>query len=709
MYADIAVCLPLARTFIYKLTTPVETGCRVVVPFRKRDVEGFVVGFRKDAPPDIEVHEIGSVLDAIPLLRPDVFNLCRWVADYYATPIGEVLKAALPPGISAKHVEGLQHSPPRREGVDAPSKAKAQTGWREARVRQGEASIEDRQDISAELTTPARQLLLSCRATPPLRGGELVMTPDQTKALSTINSTPGFRPILLHGVTGSGKTEIYMQAVEHFLAAGKTSLILVPEIGLTPQLTDQFATRFPNQIAILHSSLTRRQRIDEWLRIYRGEVPIVIGTRSAVFAPLGNLALIVVDEEHETSYKQEEVPRYHARDTAVMRAKLAGAAVVLGSATPSMESFHNAASQKYDYVMLTTRVEGRPLPAVEIVNMREEYAAEGKQVVLSRRLLEAINARLDRGEQTMILLNRRGYATFLLCRHCGFTFQCNSCSVAMTYHRSIEKLLCHYCGLARRPPARCPECDSEYIHYVGEGTERLEAELKCRFPDARVGRIDRDAMRHMRDYERVLGGFRAGDIDILAGTQMIAKGHDFPRVTLVGVVGADAPLALPDFRAAERTFQLLTQVAGRSGRGGRPGEVVIQSYFPDHYTFQLAVTQRFEDFYARESRYRKAMFYPPFAALAGIMVTDRDRGRAADTAREIGEYLDSLRSNAMRILGPAPAPLERIKRMHRQQLLIKSSSRASLHHLLGRLRQYIEDRKFGSTRVFIDVDPVSLL
>src|SRR5213593_4278329 len=678
MYADIAVCLPLARTFIYKLTTPVETGCRVVVPFRKREVEGFVVGFRKEVPPDIEVHEIGSVLDAIPLLRPDVFNLCRWVADYYATPIGEVLKAALPPGISTKHVEGLPHSPPRRGGEDAPSAAKA------------------RQPCG-------------CRASPPLRGGEFLLTPDQASALSTVTKASGFRPILLHGVTGSGKTEIYMQAVEHFLAAGKTSLILVPEIGLTPQLTDRFARRFPNQIAILHSSLTRRQRIDEWLRIYRGEVPIVIGTRSAVFAPLGNLALIVVDEEHETSYKQEEVPRYHARDTAVMRAKLAGAAVVLGSATPSMESFHNAASQKYDYVMLTTRVEGRPLPAVDIVNMREEYAAEGKQVVLSRRLLEAINARLDRGEQTMILLNRRGYATFLLCRHCGFTFQCDSCSVAMTYHRSIEKLLCHYCGLARRPPARCPECDSEYIHYVGEGTERLQAELKCRFPEARVGRIDRDAMRHMRDYERVLGGFRAGDIDILAGTQMIAKGHDFPRVTLVGVVGADAPLALPDFRAAERTFQLLTQVAGRSGRGGRPGEVVIQSYFPDHYTFQLAVTQRFEDFYARESRYRKAMFYPPFTALAGIMVTDRDRERAADTAREIGEYLDSLRSNAMRILGPAPAPLERIKRMHRQQLLIKSSSRASLHQLLGRLRQYIEDRKFGSTRVFIDVDPVSLL
>jgi primosomal protein N' (replication factor Y) len=374
-----------------------------------------------------------------------------------------------------------------------------------------------------------------------------------------------------------------------------------------------------------------------------------------------------------------------------------------------MESFHNAESKKYKYIALTTRVEDRALPKVETINMREEYAAEGKQVLFSRRLLQEVSTRLERGEQTMILLNRRGYAAFLLCRHCGFTFQCNSCSVAMTYHRSIDKLLCHYCGLARRPPARCSECDSEYIHYVGEGTERLEAELRQIFPDARIGRIDRDTMRHIRDFERVLGEFRAGDIDILVGTQMIAKGHDFPRVTLVGVIGADAPLALPDFRAAERTFQLLTQVAGRSGRGDRPGEVVIQSYFPDHYTFQLAVTQRFEDFYARESRYRRAMFYPPFTALAGIMVTDRDAIRAANTAREVGEFLDSLRSNTIRILGPAPAPLERIKRMHRHQLLIKSSSRSTLHHLLAKLQQYIEERKIGPTRVVIDVDPVSLL
>jgi primosomal protein N' (replication factor Y) len=419
--------------------------------------------------------------------------------------------------------------------------------------------------------------------------------------------------------------------------------------------------------------------------------------------------MIVVDEEHETSYKQEDVPRYHARDTAVMRAKLSNAAVILGSATPSMESFHNSERAKYLRIPLTTRVEDRELPDVQIVNMREEYAAQGKQVVLSQRLLQALFKRLERQEQTMILLNRRGFAAFLLCRKCGFTFQCNSCSVALTYHRSIDKLLCHYCGLARRPPSRCPECDSEYIHYVGEGTERLEAEVRQLFPEARIGRLDRDTMRHIRDYERVLGGFRKGEIDVLVGTQMIAKGHDFPRVTLVGVIGADAPLALPDFRAAERTFQLLTQVAGRSGRGDQPGEVVIQSYFPDHYTFQLAVKQRFEDFYRQESRYRRAMFYPPFASLAGIMVMDRDPARAAGLARQIAEFLDSQRSNAIRILGPAPAPLERIKRVHRHQLLIKSSSRSTLHGILDRLQAYIEEKKIGATRVIIDVDPVSLL
>ena len=658
MYADVAVCLPLSRTFVYKIGEPVEIGCRVVVPFRKRDREGFVVGVRNEVLDDIEIHPITNIIDQSPLLRPEIFRLCRWISEYYVSPLGEVLKGALPPGISEKH-------------LDKPVGA------------------------VGEALAPGR---------PPLQ-----LTSDQSIAFEAIRNGHGFQTLLLHGVTGSGKTEVYMRAAEHFMAAGKSSLILIPEIALTPQLTDRFSQRFPRRIATLHSSLTKRQRIDEWLRIYAGEASIVIGTRSAVFAPLENLGLIVVDEEHETTYKQEEVPRYNARDTAVMRAKLARAVVVLGSATPSMESFHNAESGKYRHLSLTTRVEDRALPDVEIVNMREEYATEGKQVVFSRRLLQAVAARLERHEQTMILLNRRGYAAFLLCRRCGYNFQCNACSVAMTYHRSIDKLLCHYCGLARRPPARCPECDSEYIHYVGEGTERLEHDLSTLYPDARIGRVDRDTMRHMRDFERVLGGFRDGEIDVLVGTQMIAKGHDFPRVTLVGVIGADAPLAFPDFRAAERTFQLLTQVAGRSGRGDQKGEVVIQSYFPDHYTFQLAVTQRFEDFYARETRYRKAMFYPPFTALAGVMVVDRDPSRAATLARTVGEFLDSVRTNAIRILGPAPAPLEKIKRVHRHQLLIKSASRSALHHMLNRLEHYVEEQKIGPTRVTIDVDPVSLL
>jgi primosomal protein N' (replication factor Y) len=663
MYADVAVCLPLSRTFVYRLSEPIEVGCRVVVPFRKREVEGFVVALQ-DVTPKVEALTVKEIIDKTPLLRPEIFKLCRWISEYYVSPLGEVLKGALPPGITAKHVE-------RGEKGSAPSSPR---------------------DQGADPSAP-RPLL----------------TAEQSRALEDITSSHGFHPVLLHGITGSGKTEVYMRAAQHFLAAGKSSLILVPEIGLTPQLTDRFAARFPGKTAILHSSLTKRQRIDEWLRIYNGNAPIVIGTRSAVFAPLADLGLIVVDEEHETSYKQEEVPRYNARDTAVMRAKVARAVAVLGSATPSMESFRNAEADKYHRITLTKRVEDRPLPDVEIVNMREEYAAAGKQVVFSRTLLDAITTRLARSQQTMILLNRRGYAAFLLCRHCGFTFQCSACSVALTYHRTIDKLMCHYCGLARRPPARCPECDSEYIHYVGEGTERLESDLKELFPDVRIGRVDRDTMRHMRDFERVLGGFRSGEIDILVGTQMIAKGHDFPRVTLVGVLGADAPLALPDFRAAERTFQLLTQVAGRSGRGVEPGEVIVQSYFPDHYTFQLAVHQRFEDFYSRESRYRKAMFYPPFTSLAGIMVTDRDPSRAAQMARDVGEFLDSIRSDAVRILGPAPAPLERIKRVHRHQLLIKSSSRTTLHGMLERLQRYIEDKKIGATKVIIDVDPISLL
>jgi primosomal protein N' (replication factor Y) len=658
MFAEVAVCLPLTRTFVYEIPEPVGIGCRVRVRFRATEVEGFVVGLPDSAPHGVEIQTVQEVLDQASLLQPDVLELCRWISEYYLAPLGEVLKSALPPGISRKHLERFDPGPP----------------------------------VTMEIPVSPYSL-----------------TTDQLSALYAIEQAEGFSTVLLHGVTGSGKTEIYIQAAEYALSRGKSCLVLVPEIGLTPQLTERFSARFQGRVAVLHSGLTRRQRVDEWLRILHGRAPIVVGTRSAVFAPLRDLRLIIVDEEHETTYKQEETPRYHARDTAIMRAQRAGATVVLGSATPSMESFRNAERKKFGYVHLTSRVEDRPLPEVEIVNMREESSVEGKHAIFSRRLLEAIGERLERGEQSMVLLNRRGFAAFLLCRHCGFTFQCASCSVSMTYHKSVDRLLCHYCGSAKRPPASCPECRSEYIYYVGEGTERIEAELRELFGSARIGRLDRDTMKHVRDFERVLGGFRRGEIDILVGTQMIAKGHDFPLVTLVGVLAADAALSMPDFRAAERTFQLLTQVAGRSGRGDRPGEVIIQSFFPDHYAFQLACTHRFEEFYARESRYRKAMFYPPFTSLAGIVVTDRDKERAARESRAVADFLDGFRGDSVRILGPAPAPLERVKRLHRYQLLIKAASRSSLHRLLVELRRHLDGRKLGSTRVLIDVDPISLL
>jgi primosomal protein N' (replication factor Y) len=657
MYAEVALCLPFSRTFLYDIAEPLPLPARVKVPFGSREVQGFIVGFRDDKPADVEVRPVADILDSEPLVRPDVFELCKWISTYYMAPLGEVLKGALPPAITRKHVERFQ---------------------------------------AEELP------VLDVRH-------PVDLTEDQSNAFKSILEGDSFRTVLLHGVTGSGKTEVYLRVVEHYLRKGKTALILAPEIGLTPQLRERFADRFGPRLAVLHSSLTRKQRIDAWLRIYRGQAPIVIGTRSALFVPLANLGVIVVDEEHEGSFKQEEMPRYHARDCAIMRAKMAGAVVVLGSATPSMESFRNAEEKRYKYVQLPRRVEDRPLPQVEIVNMREEYARAGKQVVFSARLLSALENRLENGEQAMVLLNRRGYSMFLLCRHCGFSFECNACSVSMTYHRSINRLMCHYCGLTRKPESKCPECGSEYLHYVGEGTEQVEDQLRQLLPSARVGRIDRDTMRHMRDYESMLGDFRRGKLDVLVGTQMIAKGHDFPRVTLVGVIAADGALSLPDFRAAERTFQLLTQVAGRSGRGDSPGEVVIQSYFPDHYSLQLAATHRFEAFYAREVHFRRAMFYPPFTALASIMVLERSRDKARQLAGKIIDFLDTSRSRSIRILGPAAAPLEKIKRTYRHQLLIKSASRTELHRVLSLLRNHLDEQKIGPTRVVIDIDPISLL
>lgn len=463
-------------------------------------------------------------------------------------------------------------------------------------------------------------------------------------------------------------------------------------------------------MAILHSSLSEGERLDEWNRLRRGEARVCIGARSAVFAPLENLGLIVVDEEHEASYKQEESPRYHGRDTAIMRANQIGAVVILGSATPSMESFHNAHTGKYRYLRLESRIGGRRLATVEMVDMKQVFARHGKQQIFSDEMKAAISETADRGEQTLVLLNRRGFSSFTLCRSCGHTAKCPNCDVTLTYHRHEARLVCHYCNHQDRVPRNCPDCHGPYLFYVGEGTEQIEALLKELYPALRIGRLDRDTTRRRGAFEKVLGEFALGELDLLVGTQMIAKGHDFHNVTLVCVISVDAGLGMPDFRSAERTFQLLTQVAGRAGRGDRAGRVLIQSYLTEHYTLQYAAEQNYEKFYRHEIHYRQEMRYPPFALLINLMIRHSDFTKAAATAGELVRQLKAADTRkALRILGPAPAPLARIKGEHRLQVLIKTRDRREAREALDVAMNALRDGGHDTRMVTIDMDPVSLM
>src|SRR5713226_6898516 len=468
------------------------------------------------------------------------------------------------------------------------------------------------------------------------------LNPPQQQAFAQIRDaivSRQFRTFLLHGVTGSGKTEVYLNAIDTALAAGRGALLLVPEIALTPAMAGQFFARFGDRVAILHSAFSDTERAEQWRRIRSGAAGVVVGTRSGVFAPVRNLGLIVVDEEHDQSYKQEEAPRYNGRDVAIVRAQAAGACVVLGSATPSLESRYNVQRGKYTLLELLGRIEDRPLPKVQIIDMREEFLETRKQATFSRRLLEAIGQRLDCGEQTMLLLNRRGFSSFVACRACGERVQCRNCSVTLTYHRRDRRLLCHYCGYAERVPSVCPKCQSEHIYFLGVGSEKVEEELHREFPRARVTRLDRDTVSGKRQYETILQSFRDRDFDILVGTQMIAKGHDIPNVTLVGVVSADVGLGMPDFRAAERTFQLLTQVAGRAGRGDLPGIVLVQTINPDHYAIRMASAQDYQAFYDKELNFRRLMHYPPFSAMANLLVRHEKQEVALRMSAELGRFL----------------------------------------------------------------------
>ncbi len=517
---------------------------------------------------------------------------------------------------------------------------------------------------------------------------------------------------LLFGVTGSGKTEVYLRAVQDALARGKTAIILVPEIALTLWMGRQcrawFGARFEG-VAVLHSALSAVARAREWWRVRNGEARVVVGTRSAIFAPLANVGLIIVDEEQENSYKQEETPRYHARDVAIVRAKMENTLALLGSATPSLESFYNAENGKYELLTLATRVADRAMASVEIVDLREEFQRTKQTSPISATLHVGIQECLANMTQAMILINRRGYSWSVLCRSCGAAVQCENCSISMTHHKQRNRLECHYCGSIQSVPRECPKCRSKYVYFFGEGSEHLEERLRKEFPGARIARLDRDTARTKRQFQETLGAFADGALDILVGTQMLAKGHDFHAVTLVGVVSADSSLTMPDFRAAERTFQLLTQVAGRAGRGDLKGRVLIQTFYPDHYAIQDAVKQDYRGFFDRELQFRKMMAYPPFTALANVIVRDTILEKAIQWSRQLSEYFIPHDGKGLRVLGPAAAPLARLKKEHRFQFLLKSPKRSLMTKLLGGALAYCDAKDIPQTAVLVDVDPLSLM
>ena len=534
----------------------------------------------------------------------------------------------------------------------------------------------------------------------------------QQEALKTIQAgvTAGkFSGMLLHGVTGSGKTAVYLAAMRSVLEAGRSAILLVPEIGLTPAVAADLHSVFGDEVAILHSALSDQERAEQWHRIKRGEARMVVGTRSAVFAPVSDLALIIVDEEQDSSYKQEEMPRYHARDVAVMRAKMANVIAVLGSATPSLESYYNAKKQKYKLLEMPDRVEQRPLPEVEIIDMRLEFQETGQEQVVSRQLAAEIQQRLERKEQVMVLLNRRGYSPVALCRACGKKLECRNCAISLTHHKREHRMVCHYCGFTAAVPKACAHCGSEYVYFLGTGSEKLEELLHGMFPQARIARLDRDTVRGQEDFERALNALNEGELDLLVGTQMIAKGHDIHGVTLVGVVGADMALGMPDFRAAERTFQLLTQVAGRAGRGQMPGKVVLQTYFQDHYAVQYAAQHDFTGFYEKELQFRSWMHYPPYSALANVLVRSDQLDDALRWSGTLGQWFEKTRHEGVRVLGPAAAPIVRLKRDYRYHFVLKSPSREKLNALLRSMLVHAAREKIPRTQVIVDVDALWLM
>ena len=742
-YAEVAVPVHVAQTFIYRLPPSMQmnaqVGARITVPLGRSTVTGYIVALHEtlDARTDLQpadVKDAATLLDAVPVCTPEVLEITRWVSTYYGSPWGEVIKAALPPGLSPRTDRPVVKEKLRKavrlvassetiESIDltqaqekllavlSPQATPLKEALTAAAVGVSVVKTLEKKGVVEIFDQPVRRDPLSHAVLPDVRHYEL--TEEQANVLSEIEKrleASEYAAFLLHGVTGSGKTEVYIRAMRSALGLGRSAMMLVPEIALTPVFSRRLRAEFGDQVAIFHSSLPRGERFDEWMRVKNGEARVVIGTRSAVFAPVQNLGLAIIDEEHESTYRQQDSPHYNGRDTAIVRAQKESATVLLGSATPSLESFHNARSGKYFYLSLPHRIGNRSMAEAQIIDMRTVFMKHNKPQVFSDELLEAIRENQERKEQSIILLNRRGYSSFVLCRSCGETIQCPNCDVTLTYHRGDRVLVCHYCNHREPPPQHCPTCGKTYIYYIGEGTEQIEQLLHDLFPELRIARIDRDTTSRRKSFERSLLDFGAGKLDMLVGTQMLAKGHDFPNVTLVGVVSVDAGLALPDFRSAERTFQLITQVAGRAGRGTSKGKVLIQTYHPEHYALRHACAQDYAGFYDQEMRYRQNHSYPPFVALALLLLHGTELGQLRSNSLELRKQLDTAnKDRSCRILGPAPAPLARLKGEHRIQLLIKSRNRRELRTVVDTAIKAMFNRGLNPRSINLQIDPVSIM
>jgi primosomal protein N' (replication factor Y) len=818
-YAEVAIPVHVQSTFIYRLPISMQAlaqvGSRIVVPLGRKFVTGYIVALLENlragtSLQEADIKDAKEILDAVPLVTPELLQLTRWVSEYYLAPWGEVIKAALPPGISptidaflaitesgrAELNKMSSHDSPSSKqrllqlvgesdeiGLASVSAALGKTqALKLARELEGEgllklgqrpskeyvrakfqrrvrltkanespsdaegrklteaqsrivAALKDQESLalpellvlakvsSSSVTTLQKRNIVEVfeerLRRDPLGGAafesqeDYDLTKDQEKVLAELDEplrARAYAAFLLHGVTGSGKTEVYIRAMRVTLELGRSALMLVPEIALTPVFSRRLRMHFGDRVAIFHSSLSRGERFDEWTRVRNGEARIVIGTRSAVFAPIKDLGLVIVDEEHESTYRQQDSPHYNGRDTAIVRAQKESAVVILGSATPSLESFHNASTGKYRYLQLPNRLGNRPMAVAQIIDMREVFARHHKPRIFSEELLQAIEDAHQKKEQSIILLNRRGYSSFVLCRSCGESVQCPNCDVTLTYHRSERVIICHYCNHREAAPQKCPSCAGKYIYYVGEGTQQIEEQLKKLFPALCIARIDRDTSSRRGAFESSLLAFGKGEIDMLVGTQILAKGHDFPNVTLVGVVSVDAGMALPDFRAAERTFQLLTQVAGRAGRGHRAGKVLIQTYHPYHYALRHASAQDYAGFYQEEIGHRQNHTYPPFVALASLLVHGTELTKVRSDAVELRKELDRANAErAARILGPAPAPLARLKGEFRVQLLIKCRNRRALHEIIDDALKALSERKISLRSINVEIDPVSIM